>query len=155
VAVNNTFNTRTVAMLPGPNGVQLYWGTASTFGSGPGVYEETNLGTPVRFPTTLVAGADTAVINPLPTGATSPYPLTILDMNNDGILDNGDRAYFVDDSSGTGAAPGLYRADYSGGLFSIATLIASNFTDVRGLTGVVSGGNAVLYATRATASVGA
>ena len=39
--------------------------------------------------------------------------------------------------------------------FGNALPIVSNFTDVRGLTGAVIGGMAVLYGTRATAAIGA
>ncbi|HYV39590.1 MAG TPA: Ig-like domain-containing protein, partial [Gemmataceae bacterium] len=142
--LNNTFNSRTVGFYGG----QLYWGTGTTnlsFNSGAGTYAF-----PTPFPTTAPTGAiDTGLV----AASTSPYQFVILDMDASGTLTAGDRAYFVDDTSGVGS---LRREDYTGTAWSAPTAVATNFNDVRGLTGVVvNSTTARLFGTRATATIAA
>jgi hypothetical protein len=136
---------------------RLYWTSASGAPSGPaGVYTESSAALPTsKSPTdTLVAGA---------TGDTSGKlgGVYLADVNGDGLVDEGDRLYFVDDGTvNHGTTGGLYVSVFHSGAWGASVNITpygsapTNFnfgpgTDqLRGLAGVVVSANEVkLYAT--------
>ncbi len=111
---------------------QVFYSSAKT--SPVGIYESVNAGgNPVFLPTTAGTATSDKLLVADPAGG-NPNGLFVADMNGDGVLDNGDKMYFVD------AATGLYSSTYNGTTWSTATLLSNPMTanaNYVGLTGQV------------------
>ncbi len=114
-----------------------------TSASNAGVYESTSGGSPVFDPT--AAGTDTQIIADPSGSAQKLNGLFVADMNGDGVLDSGDKIYFVDPTDG------LYSSTFNGTTWSAAVNLgggAGTGLTYVGLTGqVVSSSEVELYYT--------
>jgi hypothetical protein len=131
--VNTTANTRVANTFAG----RLYFSTGS------GTAGVKTLTSPA--PTNSSGQTESTVA-----ASASPYEFLILDMNENGQLDAGDRLYFADDTATTG---GLFKSVYNGTAWGTVSSVATA-PNLRGLTGTIDGnGNAVLYGTEFTNSI--
>jgi hypothetical protein len=121
---------------------RLYWTSASGAPSGPaGVYTETTPLPTSKSPTDTLIAASTGDSSGKLGG------IYLADTNGDGLVDEGDRLYFVDDGTVNGGTTGgLYVSVYHNGAWGSAknitpyTATGFNFSgpdQMRGLTGVV------------------
>ena len=132
----------------------VYFSTAGSASTGlAGIYEE-----PQALPTQANPPADIQIVPALFT-ASKLGGLYLADMNGDGILDNGDRLYFLDDGTVGGAGTGgLYVSTFNtanpGNHWSTPVRLGDGIiagqpipqasAQLRGLTGSVVNGNEVL-----------
>src|SRR5262249_34724276 len=111
----------------------------------PGIFVAYNsAGTaPVFQPTS--SGTDKEIIQD-PNGTGNPNGMFVADMNGDGILDNGDQLFFVDQTTG------LYVSTFDGSAWGTPTLLVTptvagtvNFVDLAGQVNVTTGDVQLYY----------